>query len=273
MYKFVWYILLFLWALTFQCSAKLVAVKDSVPGTYNFWLYSPKQISDSDTIAKPLVIFLHGRSLCGSNMNRVLRYGSVDAIIGGRHLDGYLIAPQSPGQSWNPGKIMKIVDWVIAKNKVDTTRIYVLGMSMGGYGTLDLVATYPNRIAAAMALCGGLTVRKPSNLNKVPLWIIHGTADRAVSVNESRKVVNAMKKSGNTDLLRYDEWKGASHGRPARIFYLNKTYEWLFKHSLTDTPRVVNKEINITPADLRHAYGDGFNHRETLKSYQQKYNR
>ena len=217
---------------------------------------------DSVSNLKPLVIFLHGRSLCGNDLNKVLRYGTIDAVQGGRKIDAYIIAPQNPGTFWNPDKIMSIVDWVTERYAVDTNRIYVLGMSLGGYGTIDLTAAYPDRIAAAMALCGGGSRKDLSGLNQVPLWIIHGTADRAVSVNESRKVKNLMKSAGDTPLLRYDEWAGVNHGALARLFYLNSTYEWLFKHTLNN--RAVDKSVSITQADTKSAY-KGFKHRSSSK--------
>ena len=212
---------------------------------------------------KPLVIFLHGRSLCGNNLNNLLRYGTIDAIKKGRELDAYVIAPQNPGTFWKPENIMTIVDWVSERYPIDSNRIYVLGMSLGGYGTIDLTAAYPERIAAAMALCGGGSRKDLSGLNQVPLWIIHGTADRAVSVNESRKVKNQMEDAGDTPLLRYDEWAGVNHGALARLFYLEDTYEWLFKHTLDN--RTVDKTISITQSDTKNAY-KGFKHRSSSKN-------
>ena len=146
------------------------------------------------------------------------------------------------------------MDWAIQNHPIDTTRIYLLGMSLGGYGTIDFAATYPDRVAAAMAFCGGGTVKDYSGLCRVPLWIIHGTADQAVSVGESRKVYNAMKRAGDTSLLRYDEWVGVNHSRLARMFYLSEVYEWLFLHSLSDSPRQVDKTIIITNENLNSPY-------------------
>lgn len=208
--------------------------------------------AESPNEGKPLVIFLHGRSLCGNNLNKVLRYGTIDAIKRGREIDAYVIAPQNPGTFWKPDNIMNVVDWLLERYPIDTNRIYVLGMSLGGYGTIDLVAAYPHRIAAAMALCGGGSRKDLSGLNEVPLWIIHGTSDAAVSVNESRKVKNKMEEAGATPLLRYDEWAGVNHGALARVFYLESTYEWLFKHRLDN--RSVDTTISIKHADLKNAY-------------------
>jgi pimeloyl-ACP methyl ester carboxylesterase len=129
-------------------------------------------------------------------------------------------------------------------------------MSLGGYGTLDFAGTYPEKIAAAIALCGGSTLKDYRKLGELPLWIAHGTADRAVSVKESQKVVEGMQRLGVTNRLRYDWLKGASHGALARFFYTSKTYQWLFRHTLDDPWRPVDKEIDIKQEDLSHAYQD-----------------
>lgn len=251
-----------------QCVwGELTAMRGKCSGGYDFWLYSPDAavdsvgvdstataVGDSVSRGKPLVIFLHGQSLCGRNLDRVLRYGTMAALKGGRRVDAFVVAPQNPGGAWKPERVAEVMDWAVANCDVDTSRVYVLGMSLGGYGTIDFVAAYPERVAAAMALCGGGTAKDFSGLCGVPLWIIHGTADRAVSVNESRKVREAMRRSGGTDLLRYDEWAGVNHGRLARVLYLEDTYRWLLDHSLGDVPRRVNREVVITNESLKDAY-------------------
>lgn len=236
-------------------NGQLAAMRNVVEGGYNFWLYAPREyVSEGRRV--PAIIFLHGASLCGRNMERVRRYGLLHAIAKGRYYPCMVIAPQNPGGAWNPEKIARVLDWVEARHDIDTTRIYVIGMSLGGYGTLDFAGTYPDRVAAAMALCGGSTLRDFDGLGRIPLWILHGTADRAVPVSQSKKVVEAIKESGNDDLLRYDWVPGASHGDLARLLYLKQTYDWLFSHTTLDDPREVDREITITKADLKNAYTD-----------------
>lgn len=245
--------------------AAVTANKGAVKGGYNFWLSTPKE-NPEDSIAKPLIIFLHGASLCGNDLNRVRRYGTIDAIDKGRDIDAYVIAPQNPGGAWKPAKVMDLVDWAESKYKIDTTRVYVIGMSLGGYGTLDVAATYPDRIAAAIALCGGATVSNLNDLNDVPLWIVHGTADRAVTVGQSDRVVEAMRAADkDTPRLIYDRIPGMNHGQPARIFYMPDTYEWLFKHSTMDNDRSVAAGFPINQAALRSAY-NGLNHTRSYKA-------
>ena len=233
----------------------LSAKKGVVKGGYDFWVYTPEDYYYSQEHT-PLIIFLHGASLCSSNMNRSLRYGPVDAIKMGRDIPALIVTPQNPGGAWNPKKLDDILEWMKENYKFDNSRVYVLGMSLGGYGTLDFAGTYPEKIAAAIALCGGSTLKDYSGLGELPLWIVHGTADRAVSVRESQKVVQGMKQLGKTNRLRYDWLTGASHGALARFFYTGKTYEWLFQHSLNDPERQVNTIIDITKSDLSNAYRD-----------------
>lgn len=226
-----------------------------VPGGYNFWFFTPREY-ETDKHPLPVIIFLHGASLCGNNMDRVRRYGTLDAIEKGKIINTFVIAPQNPGGAWKPSKIKALLDWAEANYAIDTTRVYVLGMSLGGYGTLDFCGTYPDKVAAAMALCGGCSLRDMSGLGRLPLWIMHGTADRAVGLQQSKRVVTFLQRQGTTDLLRYDWIRGYDHGIFARFFYLQKTYDWLISHSTADQPRTVDRVINIDNADVRATYND-----------------
>lgn len=246
---------------------RLTAHRGTVSQAYNYWFYVPSPnpqpgavtvppvLPDSDswedgdlqiaTDRKPLVIFLHGASLCGNNLAKVRRYGTVDALAKGLKLDSYVMAPQNPGGAWNPTKINRIVDWALSKYSIDSTRIYVLGMSLGGYGTIDYAAASPERVAAALALCGGGTSKTLGNLNQVPLCILHGTGDRAVPWQASQSVVNAMLAAGDTTRLIYRLLPKQSHGALARYFYVPEVYDWLFQHSLADSARYVRRDFRF----------------------------
>ncbi|MCH4100293.1 MAG: prolyl oligopeptidase family serine peptidase [Prevotella sp.] len=230
-------------------------VKGQIPGGYNFWVYTPQDYYYS-LERTPVIIFLHGASLCGHNLNKVRRYGPLDAIVKGRDIEAITIVPQNPGGAWNPKKVMQVLDWVKSNYQCDSTRVYVLGMSLGGFGTMDVCGTYPDRIAAGIALCGGTSLKDVSGLGKLPFWIIHGTADKAVPIRQSKEVVEKLQDSHNASRLRYEWLEGGNHGTPARIFYLKKTYEWLFSHSLVDKGRPVNRDINIGMSDIQKAYSD-----------------
>lgn len=230
-------------------------VKGEIPGGYDFWVYTPTDYYYS-LESTPVIMFLHGASLWSKDMNRSRRYGPLDAIVRGRQIDALVIVPQNPGGAWNPDKLNDILEWTKHNYAMDSTRVYVLGMSLGGYGTMDFAAAYPEKIAAAMALCGGCSAKDKSGLGKLPLWIIHGTADRAVSVKQSQSVVKELQEKGNDTRLRFDWLKGASHGALARILYMRKTYEWLFSHNLAQPGRHVRPDITIDTSDMTKAYND-----------------
>lgn len=227
-----------------------------VANGYDFWLATPEGFDAQSTTPVPLVVFLHGRSLCGGNLQRARKYGTIHAIDKGRKIDAIVLAPHNNGGAWKPEKIMNTVEWVEQHFPVDTNRVSVIGISLGGYGTLDFVDAYPDKIAAAMELCGGKSQPTYEGLSKVPLWILHGTADKAVPMSASTKVVEGIKATGDDSRLLFTKLKGLNHGGPARIFYLKEAYEWLVSHSLKDEGRPVRKDVHIDIDIIKNAYSD-----------------
>lgn len=227
------------------------AIRNAVPGGYNFWLAVPKDYKTMDK-PLPLVVFLHGASLCGRDMNRAKRYGTINAIEKGLELNAIVIGPQNPGGAWNPSRIVKIMEYVESHYNVDRNREYALGMSLGSFGTLDLVGTYPDRFAAAIAICGGTQLKSYEGLASLPLWIIHGTADRDVPVSRSREIVNRIRANYDDDLLRYTELPGINHSKPCRLFYHIDTYDWLLCHHLKH--RMVDRSYEISSATVHKPY-------------------
>ena len=211
----------------FISKSQLTAVRDKA--AYPFLLNLP-----SDSILKtkpPILIFLHGRSLSGNNLEIVKRYGIINEIIRGREIPAIVIAPQvMMGKSWDPDKVLNVLQYIQSMYDTDSSRIYVAGMSLGGYGTLDFAGKYPEIVAAGVALCGGGNEKYASNLTKVPLWIEHGVNDKAVPISESDKIVEAIQKVYDENLL-YIRNPTATHGSLERIFHTDLFYEWLFMNS------------------------------------------
>ena len=110
-------------------NAQLISHRGIVKGSYDFWIYKPQERAAKDTSKLPLVIFLHGKSLSGSNLDRVREYGPLEALKFGRRIEALILAPQTQG-GWTPSKIKRILDWTEAHYPVDTNRVYVFGMSM-----------------------------------------------------------------------------------------------------------------------------------------------
>ena len=200
------------------------------------------------------VLFLHGKSLCGDDLNDVLRYGTVDAIRRGLPLDAVVIAPQTSVVGWEAEKLDHVVEFVNRKFPCDTNRFYVIGMSMGGWGTLKMVHHYPHKVAAALAMCGGYAEPSISGLSEVPLWIIHGFRDTVTAVSYSATLVKQLYDSGKGTRLIYDQ-PACGHSELARVFYLPELYQWLFEHNLQDPGRPVNLQYSITEETMNAAYG------------------
>jgi len=229
----------------------LRSMRGVVTGGYNFWLAVPQDYKHAEK-PLPLIVFLHGASLCGRDMNRAKRYGTINAIEKGLDIEAIVVAPQNPGGAWSPQRIARVMDYVEQHYNVDKNREYALGMSLGSFGTLDLVGTYPDRFAAAMAICGGTQLKSYEGLASLPLWIIHGTADKAVPVARSREIVGKIRKNFDDDLLVYSELKGINHSKPCRLFYHIDTYYWLLKHHLKH--RMVDRSYKITASTVHKPY-------------------
>ena len=211
--------------------SQLQAIKNQAD--YPFLLHLP-----ADSILKskpPVLIFLHGRSLSGTNLDLVKKYGVIHEIEKGRKVPAIVVAPQvMAGKSWEPEKIMSVLKFVQRTFDTDTNRVYVAGMSLGGYGTLRFAGAYPEVVTAAVALCGGGNPNDGCDLATVPLWIQHGNSDRAVPISESEKIVNAIKNCNGGENLKYTIHKGADHGALERIFRTDEMYEWLFQYTKAD---------------------------------------
>lgn len=194
--------------------------------TYPFWINVPEKES---TEKQPVLIFLHGKSLSGTDLNRVRRYGVLRAMDKGRKIPAIVVAPQVAKGNWNPDNVLEVLEYVKKNYNVDESRIYVCGMSLGGYGTLHFAGKYADKITAAVAICGGGNVKDGCKLATIPLWIQHGDVDYIVPMSESKKVVDAIKKCDENADVTLTIIKGGNHGNVERLFHEDAMYDWLFK--------------------------------------------
>ncbi len=224
--------LLIFFLITLQSFAQLQAFRNRDEHAYNFWLDIPIEYQKSDTVV-PAIVFLHGRSLSGNNLESVKRYGVLNEVIKRRRVPALVVAPQCPaGQQWNPDKVMKLISYLKQNFRVDTNRIYLTGMSMGGYGVLHFTGKYPGQVAAAVALCGGGKTEDSLALSSRPIWIMHGRQDRAVSYLESEKIVNSIRNVNGGQNLKYSLYPSLGHRELARFFMMDELYDWIFSYSL-----------------------------------------
>jgi len=173
-------------------------------------------VSDYDTISKyPLVVFLHGSGERGDDNEAQLKWG-VQSFTSDQNMKMHraiVIAPQCPkDMTWanysdedisiqpTPTKTMELlielIQETILKLPVDPNRVYITGLSMGGFGTFDAISRYPDLFAAAVPVCGGGDVKRAASIAHIPMWIFHGALDSTVSPQLSQNMVHALIEAG-----------------------------------------------------------------------------
>jgi len=205
----------------------------SLTAQCNYLLYLPEGYED-DEQAWPLVLFLHGAGERGDDLNRVRQWGPPKLVEEGKQFPFVLVSPQCPEKEWwssdfQAAVLGGLLEAVIAEHRVDEDRVYVTGLSMGGYGSWRLAAEYPDRIAAIVPICGGGDPESAPRMKDVPVWAFHGTADGVVKPEESEVMVNALNAcGGDTRITLYPE----THHNSWTATYANpEVYKWLLSHT------------------------------------------
>ena len=220
---------------------------DSKGGVLNYRYREPEIFEPNKKY--PLILFLHGSGGRGSDNEQQLWDANAIGAFAKQKVSSkfqsYIFAPQVPlnerwvSTEWDTDdykllpisstmrKTLAALDSFIDNNKhVDTDRVYVLGLSMGGWGTWDAITRRPNFFAAAVPICGGGDPIQVKNLAKVNVWAWHGENDSVIDVNKSRKMVGAINsRNGN---VRYTEIKGRGHDSWLDVWNNKELWEWLF---------------------------------------------
>lgn len=189
----------------------------------------------------PVILFLHGAGETGSDGKKQATVGIGPAIRKREKTFPFLvILPQASHKEvpvvkrWQAGSpdannALAILDEVSKTYPVDRKRIYLTGLSMGGFGTWSLAAAYPDKWAAIVPICGGGDVKSADKIKHLPCWCYHGDNDKAVPVKLSRDMIEALKAAGGKP--EYTELPGVGHNSWDAAYGNDKLYDWLLKHS------------------------------------------
>lgn len=205
----------------------------------------------------PLLIFLHGAGERGKDNEVHIQHIAglfSDPEISARYAS-YVLAPQCPedmmwashdrtenglGMRLKPTRPMAMVISLIGKIEkefpVDRSRIYVTGLSMGGYGTWDLIARFPDRFAAAVPICGGGDPRTAARIRHIPIWAFHGALDRVVAARQSRIMVKALQDAGASP--GYTEYPDVGHESWVYAYREPHLLPWMFDQQLGKKSKV-----------------------------------
>jgi predicted peptidase len=198
---------------------------------YQLW-GSPKL---DGTRRYPLIIWLHGSGQSGSD-NEAQLGGAPKIWTNEENLAKqpcFLLAPQCPSADigWKnqvADNLLALIADLTEHLPIDSSRLYLTGSSMGGFGTFGIAAKYPQVFAACVPLCGGGDVKNAEILKSIPFWVFHGDKDEMVPVERSRAIVQAVKQAGG-ELMKYTELEGAGHGITGIVYPRADLHEWLFQ--------------------------------------------
>ena len=203
-------------------------MKKDVQVQLNYLLYLPAVYEEKESW--PLLLFLHGAGERGNDIELVKVHGPPKLIAAGKDFPFIVVSPQCrEGGWWEPVSLLALLDEMVLRHNVDKDRVYVTGLSMGGYGTWDLAAYAPERIAAIAPICGGSHPILAKEIAHLPIWAFHGAKDEVVKLERSQEMVDALRQAGgNARLTVYPE---VAHDSWTESYNNPELYSWLLKQS------------------------------------------
>jgi predicted peptidase len=207
--------------------AKTFEKKIAVTAKLDYLLSLPADYGKSRK-AWPLVLFLHGAGESGSDLAKVKAHGPPKLVETKGPFPFILVSPQSPGRGWNPDTLNALLDTLFKQYRVDKARVYLTGLSMGGYGTWSLAAAHPEKFAAIAPICGGGNPADAPKLAKLPIWVFHGAKDPTVPIKRSEEMVEAIKGAGGNP--KFTVYPDAGHDSWTATYDNPEFYTWLLGH-------------------------------------------
>lgn len=195
----------------------------------NYLLYLPQDYGKDPARKWPLMLFLHGAGESGDVVDKVKVHGPPKLIAQGKAFPFIVVSPQSPSsrQGWNTETLNALLDDLLAKHSVDADRVYLTGLSMGGYGSWAWASANPERFAAVAPICGGGQPRMAARrLKEMPIWVFHGAKDTVVPLRESEQMVEALKTAGATQ-VKFTVYPEAQHDSWTATYDNPDLYTWL----------------------------------------------
>jgi len=205
----------------------------------NYLLHVPEQAQRNPEKLWPTILFLHGLGESGNNPNDVLQHGLPRYITERPDFPFIVIAPQCPENTWWPelaDGLERLLEKCYGSLAIDRQRLYLTGLSMGGFGSWYLASIWPGRFAAIAPVCGGGYwfhgfPRQVAALKNVPVWAFHGAKDGVVPLTDSEKLVNALRGCGGN--VRFTIYPNANHDSWTETYNNPELYNWFLQHSIT----------------------------------------
>ncbi len=208
-----------------------VTNEDEINLKYLFFL--PQDYYSDNNTRWPLILFLHGMGERGTDLELVKIHGIPKIIKTQKDFPFISISPQCPIEYvWREKEMLQAVESLILKiiknYRVDKTRVYVTGLSMGGRGTWAIATHRPDLFAAAVPICGGGDPRTAGLLRDLPFWVFHGALDEVHYPEESEKMIHALKEAGSK--VRYTLYPEAYHDSWTETYDNPALYDWMLSN-------------------------------------------
>lgn len=196
-----------------------------------YLLYLPADYDQDKEKQWPMIFFLHGAGERGEDLDKVTVHGPPKLVKNGPNFPFIVLSPQCPeGRFWDNLTLITLLDDVVSKYRIDPNRIYLTGLSMGGYGTWSLATQYPERFAAIAPICGGgpLILSLLNIPNTLPIWVFHGAKDSVVPISESQRMVDILKAKGLD--VKFTVYPDADHDSWTKTYDNPELYQWFLSH-------------------------------------------
>lgn len=195
----------------------------------NYLLYLPDGYETDTTKQWPMMMFLHGVGECGDDVEKVKLLGPPRKIADGHKYPFIVVSPQSPERGWRPDFIYKLVENLKKNHRIDEDRVYLTGLSMGGFGTWRTAQSYPEIFAAIIPICGGGESYNVHSLENMPIWCFHGAKDDVVNIENSQAMIDSLKSMGRTD-VKFTIYPEAGHDSWTETYNNEEVYKWMLSH-------------------------------------------
>ena len=219
---------------------------------YDYLLSLPPGSEGDASRRWPLILFLHGVGERGSQLTDITRQGlpkllanssdlaPAESKIGHDIADRFIVvSPQCPHyEVWNDEAVLQLVAHVSSDTPVDSSRLYFTGLSMGGFGVWSIGLRHFERFAALVPICGGGRVsdviaaakKDPVALRGLGVWAFHGAKDRSVPLEESERMIEALRQAGVPD-VRFTVYPDCEHDSWTASYANPELYAWMLQHA------------------------------------------
>ncbi len=198
----------------------------------NYYIYLPQEYDAQKSW--PLILFLHGAGERGDNLSDlelVTKNGLPNYIEDHPEFPFIVICPQCPINSYWPSQVEQLnilLENIIKQYKVDDERIYLTGLSMGGYGTWYMAFSHTEKFAAIAPVCGAGIKSSAQKLASLPIWVFHGEKDPIIPFSESEYLVNAIRQCGGD--IKFTAYPEVGHDSWTKTYQNKELYEWFLSH-------------------------------------------